>query len=422
MLQRIYGTAFADAKELRRAPRPARGGQEARPPPAGQGARPVQRQRDDRRRAWCSGTPRAALIRHLIEDFWRERAPATAATSCVYTPAHRAGRTCGSTTGHLDFYTREHVLAAWRSTGRTTCVKPMNCPFHILIYKTPAALLPRAAAALGRARHGLPLRAHRRAARPVARARLHPGRRPPLLHAGPARATRSSGCSTSASTSCAPSASTSSSSTSAPGREKSVGEPEQWDEAEAILERGARSAAASPFEVDEGGGAFYGPKIDIKIKRRLGRRWQCSTIQVDFNLPERFDLTYVGEDGSRDHRPVMMHRALLGLAGALLRHPDRALRRRLPALAGAGAGGGAHRHRRPGGLRRAGARPAARPRACGSRWTCATRSWAPRSARPSCRRSPTCWSWATRRSRPAPWRRGRARASRWRRCRVARVH
>ncbi|MCK5795641.1 MAG: threonine--tRNA ligase, partial [Deltaproteobacteria bacterium] len=61
-----------------------------------------------------------------------------------------------------------------------------------------------------------------------------------------------------------------------------------------------------------GGGVFYGPKIDLKIKDSLGRRWQCSTVQVDFQLPERFDMTYVGDDGKRDHRPIMIHRAILG--------------------------------------------------------------------------------------------------------------
>ena len=67
----------------------------------------------------------------------------------------------------------------------------------------------------------------------------------------------------------------------------------------------------SPYEVDEGGGAFYGPKIDLKVKDAIGREWQLSTIQFDFNEPERFDLTYIGEDGQQ-HRPYMVHRALLG--------------------------------------------------------------------------------------------------------------
>jgi threonyl-tRNA synthetase len=80
--------------------------------------------------------------------------------------------------------------------------------------------------------------------------------------------------------------------------------------------------------VDEGGGAFYGPKIDLKIKDALGREWQCSTIQFDFNEPERFDLTYKGSD-SADHRPYMIHRALLGsierFFGILLEHYEGAL-------------------------------------------------------------------------------------------------
>ena len=78
-----------------------------------------------------------------------------------------------------------------------------------------------------------------------------------------------------------------------------------------------------PYEVDAGGGAFYGPKIDLKVKDALGREWQLSTIQFDFNLPERFDLSYIGEDG-KEHRPYMVHRALLGsmerFFGVLIEH------------------------------------------------------------------------------------------------------
>ena len=87
---------------------------------------------------------------------------------------------------------------------------------------------------------------------------------------------------------------------------------------EAALER-----AELAYDIDDGGGAFYGPKIDLKIKDAIGREWQLSTIQFDFNLPERFDLTYVGEDG-QDHRPYMIHRALLGCMerffGVLIEH------------------------------------------------------------------------------------------------------
>jgi threonyl-tRNA synthetase len=91
---------------------------------------------------------------------------------------------------------------------------------------------------------------------------------------------------------------------------KAVGEPERWEQATNAL-RAALDARGLPYKVDDGGGAFYGPKIDIKVKDTLGRAWQCSTIQFDFNLPERFDMTYIGEDGA-EHQPYMVHRALLG--------------------------------------------------------------------------------------------------------------
>ncbi|NLF39755.1 threonine--tRNA ligase, partial [bacterium] len=91
---------------------------------------------------------------------------------------------------------------------------------------------------------------------------------------------------------------------------KCVGEPERWEAAQAAL-RAVVTRENLAFDVDEGGGAFYGPKIDIKIKDALEREWQCSTIQFDFNLPERFDMVYVAEDG-KHHRPYMIHRALLG--------------------------------------------------------------------------------------------------------------
>ncbi len=104
--------------------------------------------------------------------------------------------------------------------------------------------------------------------------------------------------------------------------EKFVGEVDVWDRATEAL-RDALDAKGLPYEVDEGGGAFYGPKIDLKIKDVLGRAWQCSTVQVDFNLPERFGMTYVGEDNAR-HRPIMIHRAIFGsmerFFGVLIEH------------------------------------------------------------------------------------------------------
>ena len=104
--------------------------------------------------------------------------------------------------------------------------------------------------------------------------------------------------------------------------EKSIGADEDWERAtQALLQ--ALKARNLSFEINEGDGAFYGPKIDVKLKDALDRRWQCATIQVDFAMPERFDLTYVGSDGER-HRPVMLHRVILGamerFIGVLIEH------------------------------------------------------------------------------------------------------
>ncbi|MFQ5787410.1 MAG: threonine--tRNA ligase, partial [Thermodesulfobacteriota bacterium] len=104
--------------------------------------------------------------------------------------------------------------------------------------------------------------------------------------------------------------------------EKFVGSEANWDKATVAL-KNALSSKGLDYEVDEGGGAFYGPKIDLKIKDVLGRAWQCSTIQVDFNLPERFNMNYVGDDNTR-HTPIMIHRAILGsferFFGILIEH------------------------------------------------------------------------------------------------------
>jgi len=93
-------------------------------------------------------------------------------------------------------------------------------------------------------------------------------------------------------------------------KDKSIGSDEEWDMATEVL-KNAVATAGLEYEIDEGGGAFYGPKIDLKLYDSLGREWQCSTIQFDFNLPERFKMKYVGSDG-KNHRPVVVHRALFG--------------------------------------------------------------------------------------------------------------
>jgi threonyl-tRNA synthetase len=104
--------------------------------------------------------------------------------------------------------------------------------------------------------------------------------------------------------------------------EKSVGSDRNWEVATESLRKSLEELKID-YKTDPGEGVFYGPKIDIKIKDAIGREWQCSTIQVDFNLPERFDINYVGSDGQK-HRPIMIHRALLGslerFIGILIEH------------------------------------------------------------------------------------------------------
>jgi threonyl-tRNA synthetase len=104
--------------------------------------------------------------------------------------------------------------------------------------------------------------------------------------------------------------------------EERLGGDEVWDTAEGMLQR-ALERKGIPFRIDEGGGAFYGPKIDIKFKDAIGRLWQGPTIQLDFNLPERFELEYTGAD-NKPHRPVMVHRAIFGtlerFTGNLIEH------------------------------------------------------------------------------------------------------
>ena len=105
-------------------------------------------------------------------------------------------------------------------------------------------------------------------------------------------------------------------------KEKYVGNLDLWRSAESALEDAIKTMGWD-YSLDDGGGAFYGPKIDIKIEDAIGRLWQCSTIQFDFNLPERFDMTYVGSDGQK-HRPIVIHRALFGslerFFGILIEH------------------------------------------------------------------------------------------------------
>ncbi len=317
MLQRIYGTAWKTPKELREYLR----------------WREEVQKRDHRRLikqldlisfheeagpGLAYWHPKGAMVRKLMEDFWRDR-HIEGGYDFVYTP-HIGKAWLWETSGHLDFY-RENMYAPMDVDGQEYFIKPMNCPFHILIYKTKLRSyrdLPLRWAELGTVYryersgvlHGL------MRVRGFTQDDAHIFCTPDQVEEEIVRVLRFSldmlrafGFETfEVYLSTRP--------------EKAVGEPERWKVAEAALQR-AIEAEGLAYEVDEGGGAFYGPKIDVKIKDALGRAWQCSTIQFDFNLPERFDMTFVGEDG-REHRPFMIHRALLGsierFFGVLVEH------------------------------------------------------------------------------------------------------
>jgi threonyl-tRNA synthetase len=262
--------------------------------------------------------PKGARMRKIIEDFWYQEHE-RGGYEIVFTP-HIGKADLWAVSGHLDFY-HEGMYAPMDVDGQDYFIKPMNCPYQILIYKSRIRSyreLPLRWAELGTVYryersgvlHGL-LRvrgftiddAHI-ICRPdqvedeivgVYDFSLHMLRAFGFEEFAIYLATRP---------------------------EKFVGVPERWDQAQEALRR-ALEAQGLPYEVDEGGGAFYGPKIDIKIKDALGREWQMTTIQFDFNLPERFEMTYVGEDG-QEHRPYVVHRALLGALerffGALIEH------------------------------------------------------------------------------------------------------
>ena len=316
-LQRIYGTAFFDKEELRSYLEKL---EEAK-------------RRDHRRLGrelelfsieeevgpglilWH---PKGAIVRKEIEDFWREE-HLKRGYQLVYTP-HIALRDLWGISGHLDFYA-ENMFAPMEIDERAYQLKPMNCPFHILIYKSKKRSyreFPLRYCELGTVYryersgvlHGL-LRV-----RGFTQDDAHIFCREDQLEEEIFKvldlvvyflsvfgfreyqiylSTRP---------------------------EKYVGTEEIWEKAEGAL-AAALEKKGLPYEIDPGEGVFYGPKIDLKIRDVLGRFWQCSTVQVDFNIPERFDLTYMGPD-NRPHRPIMIHRALLGslerFFGVLIEH------------------------------------------------------------------------------------------------------
>ncbi len=264
--------------------------------------------------------PNGGLIRHLAEEFCKAEHLASG-YDLVYSP-HIGKSTLWETSGHLDFY-RENMYAPMDIDGQEYYLKPMNCPFHILMYNNSLRSyrdLPFRFAEWGTVYryerggvlHGL-LRVRgftQDDAHHFCRADQMPEEIDFVLNFC-LHILRSFGF-----TDFNAYLST------RPGESKAVGDPTHWRDAEDALEA-ALKRAAIPYQIDEGGGAFYGPKIDLKINDAIGREWQLSTIQFDFNMPERFDLTYIGEDG-QEHRPYMIHRALLGsmerFFGVLIEH------------------------------------------------------------------------------------------------------
>lgn len=262
--------------------------------------------------------PKGAAIRLLIENFWREQ-HIKDGYELVYSP-HVARLDLWKTSGHVDYY-RENMFASMKIEGSEYQLKPMNCPYHIMIYKSHLRSyrdLPIRYGELGTVYryertgvlHGL-LRV-----RGFTQDDAHLFCRPDQIEPEVSRVLdftffvlRTFGFTEfEVYLSTRP--------------KESVGADEHWTLATSALEAALKSRNIS-YNLDAGGGAFYGPKIDIKIKDALGRSWQCSTVQVDFNNPERFELSYIGEDG-KARQPIMIHRALMGsierFFGILIEH------------------------------------------------------------------------------------------------------
>ncbi len=262
--------------------------------------------------------PKGAIIRHIIESFWKEQ-HLKGGYEFVYTP-HIARLELWERSGHLDFF-RENMFPPSEVEEVPYQIKPMNCPFHLRIYKSKTRSyreLPIRWAELGTVYryersgvlHGL-LRV-----RGFTQDDAHIFCRLDQLEDEILRVLNFTidMLSTFGFSNYEVYLST--------RPEKFVGSVENWERATAAL-RSALEKKGLQYSIDPGEGVFYGPKIDIKIKDVLDRPWQCSTIQVDFNEPERFDITYMGQDGQL-HRPIMIHRALLGslerFLGVLIEH------------------------------------------------------------------------------------------------------
>jgi len=261
--------------------------------------------------------PNLATVRTEIEDFWREE-HRKRGYQFVFTP-HIAHEKLYEISGHLENYS-ENMYAAMVIDDEPYRVKPMNCPGHIMIYKSRLRSyrdLPLRFAELGTVYryersgvlHGM-LRV-----RGFTQDDSHIFCRPDQLEHEVIEIIdlveylmKTFGYTFKAYLATRP--------------EKSLGSDDEWELATTALENALKSRGVE-YEVEEGGGAFYAPKIDFKLFDAIGREWQGPTIQVDLNLPTRFDVSYVGEDGNR-HKAIMVHRAVLGsmerFCGGLIEH------------------------------------------------------------------------------------------------------
>jgi len=317
MLQRIYGTAWADKDQLKDYLWKLEEAKKRDHRKLGKEL-DLYSSNDEVGQGLILWHPNGGMIRHQVERYWDDQHIANG-YDLVYTP-HIGKASLWETSGHLGFY-KENMYSPIQIEEQEYYIKPMNCPFHLHIYKSQL-----------RSYRDLPLRF-------AEKGTVYRYERSGVLHG----LMRVRGFTQDdAHHFCRPdqmpeeidfTLNFSMNMLRAFGfkdfqaylstkPEKSVGDDKMWHDAEIALEETLKRMGV-PYEVDAGGGAFYGPKIDLKVKDALGREWQLSTIQFDFNEPERFDLSYIGEDG-KEHRPYMVHRALLGsmerFFGVLIEH------------------------------------------------------------------------------------------------------
>ena len=316
-LQRIYGTAFSNPKDLKKHLKII---EEAKK----RDHRKLGKEldlfsiNDEIGPGLVLWHPNGSVIRNIIENYWREK-HIESGYQIIYTP-HIAKANLWETSGHLEFYS-ENMFSQMEIDTNKYQTKPMNCPFHIMIYKNGLRSyreLPIKYAEIGtvyryersgvlhglfRARGFTQDDAHIFCSLDQIEQEVND-----VIDLTTEFLKKFGFSEYEIFVSTKPS--------------KYVGSDDEWSSATNSLKKSLDNKSLK-YSIDEGGGAFYGPKIDLKIKDVLGRSWQCSTVQVDFNLPKRFDLEYISSNNQR-LQPVMIHRAIFGsferFFGILIEH------------------------------------------------------------------------------------------------------